>query len=65
MYLIYGDFKSFKNDNKSNGSNYSFGIDTLIKGFTLSFYYYYFNANDLRGLDDDGMVFSLSKMTAF
>ena len=65
LYLTYGDFKSFKNDNKSNGSNYSFGINTFMKGFTLSFYYYYFNANDLRNLDDDGIVFSLSKMTIF
>ena len=65
LYLIYGDFESFKNDNKSNGSNYSFGIDTMMKGFTLSFYYYYFNANDSRDLDDDGIVFSLSKMTTF
>ncbi len=65
LFLIYGDFESFKNDNKSNGSNYSFGIDTMMKGFTLSFYYYYFNANDSRDLDDDGIVFSLSKMTTF
>ena len=65
FFFIYGDFESFKNDNKTNGSNYSFGIDTLIKGFTLSFYYYYFNANHMRDLDDDGIVFSLSKMTTF
>ena len=65
LYLIYGDFESFKNDNKSNGSNYSFGIDTMMKGFNLSFYYYFFNANGLRDLDDDGIVFSLSKMTTF
>tara|TARA_Y200000002_G_scaffold359676_1_gene344127 strand:- start:203 stop:850 length:648 start_codon:yes stop_codon:yes gene_type:complete len=65
LYLIYGDFESFENDNKSNGSNYSFGIDTLMKGFTLSFFYYYFNANGLKELDDDGIVFSLSKMTSF
>ena len=65
LYLIYGDFESFKNDNKSNGSNYSFGIDTMMKGFTLSFYYYFFNANGLRDLNDDGIVFSLSKMTTF
>ena len=65
LYLIYGYFESFKNDNKSNGSNYSFGIDTMMKGFTLSFYYYFFNANGLRDLNDDGIVFSLSKMTTF
>ena len=31
LYLIYGDFDSYKNDNTSNGSNYSFGIDTFKK----------------------------------
>ena len=65
VYLTYGDFDSYKDDNTSNGSNYSFGIGTLIKGFTLNFYYYYFNANGLRDLDDDGVVFSISKKTSF
>ena len=65
LYLIYGDFESFKNNNESNGSNYTFGVDTLMKGFTLSFFYYYFNANGLKDLDDDGIVFSLSKRTSF
>ena len=65
LYLIYGDFNSYRNENKSNGSNYSFGIDTLMKDFTYSFFYYYFNANGLNDLDDDGIVFSLSKKTSF
>tara|TARA_B100000963_G_C22335465_1_gene540563 strand:- start:24 stop:671 length:648 start_codon:yes stop_codon:yes gene_type:complete len=65
LYLIYGDFDSFKSDDTSNGSNYSFGIDTLMKNFTFSFFYYYFNANGLNDLDDDGIVFSLSKKTSF
>ena len=65
LYLIYGDFESYRNENKSNGSNYSFGIDTLLKDFTLSFFYYYFNSNGLKDLDDDGIVFSLSKKTSF
>ena len=65
LYLIYGDFDSYINDNKSNGSNYSFGVDTFMKDFTLSFFYYYFNANDLKDLDDDGIVFTLSKKTSF
>ena len=65
LYLIYGDFESFKNDNKSNGSNYSFGIDTRMREFSISFFYYYFNANGLKDLDDDGIVFSLSKKTSF
>ena len=65
LYLIYGNFDSYINDNKSNGSNYSFGIDTFMKDFTLSFFYYYFNANDLKDLDDDGIVFTLSKKTSF
>jgi uncharacterized protein (TIGR02001 family) len=65
VYLTYGDFDSYKNDNKSNGSNYSFGIDSMMKDFTLSFYYYYFSANGLKDLDDDGIVFSLSKKTSF
>ena len=65
LYLIYGDFDSYKNDNKSNGSNYSFGVDTFMKDFTLSFFYYYFNANGSKDLDDDGIVFTLSKKTSF
>ena len=63
--FTYGDFDSYKNDNTSNGSNYSFGIDSLVKDFTFSLFYYYFNANGLKGLDDDGMVFSISKKTSF
>ena len=65
LYLIYGDFDSYKNNSKTNGSNYAFGIDTFMKDFTLSFFYYYFNANGLKDLDDDGIVFSLSKRTSF
>ena len=65
VYFSYGDFDSYKNDNKSNGSNYSFGIDTIMKNFTLSFFYYYFSSNGLKDLDDDGVVFSLSKKTSF
>ncbi len=65
VFLSYGDFDSYKNDNTSNGSNYSFGVNSLAKDFTLSFYYYYFNANSLRVLDDDGIVFSISKKTSF
>ena len=64
-FFSYGDFDSYKNDNTSNGSNYSFGVDSLVKDFTFSFYYYYFNANGLRDLDDDGVVFSISKKTSF
>ena len=65
VFFSYGDFDSYKNDNTSNGSNYSFGVDSLVKDFTFSFYYYYFNANSLRDLDDDGVVFSISMMTSF
>ena len=65
VYFVYGDFDSFKNDNKSNGSNYSFGIDTMMKDFKFSFFYYYFSANDSNDLDDDGVVFSVSKKTSF
>ena len=64
-FFSYGDFDSYKNDNTSNGSNYSFGIDSLVKDFTFSFFYYYFNANSLRDMDDDGVVFSISKKTSF
>ena len=64
-FFSYGDFDSYKNDNTSNGSNYSFGVDSLMKDFTFSFFYYYFNANGLGDLDDDGVVFSISKKTSF
>ena len=65
VYLTYGDFDSYKNINTSNGSNYSFGIDSLVKDFTFSFFYYYFNSNGLKNLNDDGVVFSISKKTSF
>ena len=65
VFFSYGDFDSYKNDNTSNGSNYSFGIDSLVKDFTFSFFYYFFNANGLRDMDDDGVVFSISKKTSF
>ena len=64
-FFSYGDFNSYKNDKTSNGSNYSFGIDSLVNDFTFSFFYYYFNSNGLTDLDDDGIVFSLSKKTSF
>lgn len=63
--LTYGDFDSYRNLNDSNGTNYSIGIDTFLKGFTLSSFYYYFNANGSSDLDDDGFVFSISKKTSF
>ena len=63
--LTYGDFDSYRNLNDSNGTNYSIGIDTFLKGFTLSSFYYYFNANGSSDLDDDGFVFSISKRTSF
>ena len=65
LNLSYGDFGSYKNDISSNGSNYSFGIDNLQKDLTLSFFYYYFNAKGSSNLDDDGVVFSISKKTSF
>ena len=65
VFFSYADFDSYKNDNTSNGSNYSFGIDSLVKDFTFSFFYYHFNANGLRDMDDDGVVFSISKKTSF
>ena len=43
LNLTYGDFDSYKNLNASNGINYSIGIDSAIRNFSLSFFYYYFN----------------------
>ena len=63
--LIYGDFDSYQNTSDSNGTNYSIGIDTTLRDFTLTFFYYYFNANGPSDLDDDGLVFSISRMTSF
>ena len=65
LNLTYGDFDSYKNLNASNGINYSIGIDSAMGGFDLTFLYYYFNANGLSDLDDDGLVFSISKKTSF
>ncbi len=63
--LSYGDFDSFKNDDTSNGSNYSAGIESFFNDLTLSFFYYYFNSRGSRNFDDDGFVFSLSKKISF
>ena len=63
--LTYGDFDSYRNLYDSNGTNYSIGIDTFLKGFTLTSFYYYFNAYGSSDLDDDGFVFSISKKTSF
>ena len=65
LYLSYGDFDSYKNDNFSNGSNYAFGINTLQKGYSISLDYYFYNAKASSDLDDDGIVFSISKKTSF
>jgi len=65
LNLTYGDFDSYKNLYDSNGVNYSIGIDTELEDFTLTFFYYYFNANGSSDLDDDGVVFSVSKETSF
>ena len=65
LNLTYGDFDSYKNLNASNGINYSIGIDSAMGGFDLTFLYYYFNANGLSDLDDDGLVSSISKKTSF
>ena len=65
IFLSYGDFKSFKNDNSSNGTNYYFGLNTLERDFNLTFFYYYFNANISSDLDDDGLVFSVSRKISF
>ena len=65
LNLTYGDFESYKNNNFSNGLNYSIGIENFQKKFTLSIFYYYFNSNGSSDLDDDGLVFSLSKQTSF
>tara|TARA_Y100000022_G_scaffold21021_1_gene15992 strand:- start:1516 stop:2163 length:648 start_codon:yes stop_codon:yes gene_type:complete len=65
LNISYGDFESYKNDNSSNGSNYYIGIDTFLRDFTLTFFYYYFNANGSSDLDDDGLVFSISRKTSF
>ena len=65
LNLSYGDFKSYENDSLSNGLNYSIGIDAFRQDFTLSFFYYYFNAKSSSDFDDDGFVFSISKKTSF
>ena len=45
LYLSYGDFDSYKNDNFSNGSNYAFGINTLQKGFSIKIGVFLFKKN--------------------
>jgi len=65
LNLTYGDFDSYQNLSDSNGTNYSIGIDTLLNDFTLTLFYYYFNAKGSSSLDDDGVVFSISRKTSF
>ena len=65
LNLSYGDFDSYQDNNNSNGSNYSIGIDNFQNDFILTFFYYYLDSNGSNKLDDDGFVFSISKMTSF
>ncbi len=65
IYLSYGYFYPFENNDFSNGSNYVFGINTIQKGFSLSFNYHYFNSKASTNLDNDGLVFSISRKTSF
>tara|TARA_B100001109_G_scaffold233575_1_gene212132 strand:- start:79 stop:726 length:648 start_codon:yes stop_codon:yes gene_type:complete len=65
LNLTYGDFDFYKNLYDSNGTNYSIGVDTELRDFTLTFFYYYFNSNGSSDLDDDGVVFSISRKTSF
>ena len=65
LILSYGDFDPYQNDQSSNGTNYSVGIDSFQEDFTLAFFYYFFNARSSSNYDDDGFVFSISKKTSF
>ena len=63
--ISFGDFKPFKGNKVSNGSNIDFGVELNSDDFSFEISYFYFNSNMNSNLDNDGIVFSITKNTFF
>ena len=63
--ISFGDFKPFKGNPVSNGSNIDFGVELNANDFSFEISYFYFNSNMNSNLDSDGIVFSITKNTFF
>ncbi len=65
VFLSVGDFKPFKNDASSNGINSKISMEFELAELDIVIFYYHFNSNGNSDLNDDGIVFSISKNLSF
>jgi len=63
--ISFGDFKPFKGNPASNGSNIDIGVMLNANDFSFEISYFYFNSNMTSSLDNDGIVLSITKKTFF
>ena len=63
--ISYGDFKPYKKNPNSNGSNFNIGVLTNANDFSFEVSYFYFNSNMNSNLDNDGIIFSIAKKIFF
>jgi len=64
-YISAGEFKSFQNESESNGFNTKYGLNFKLFELDFDLFYYHFNTNGISALNDDGLVFSISKSLSF
>ena len=64
-YFSAGDFKSFQNESESNGLILNMDLNFKLFELDLEFFYYHFNSNGISNLNDNGLVFSISKSLNF
>ena len=64
-FISAGEFKSFHNESESNGFNTKYGLNFKLFELDLEFFYYHFNSNGISNLNDNGLVFSISKSLNF
>jgi uncharacterized protein (TIGR02001 family) len=56
---------SYKYNPISNGSNIDFGVELNANDFSFEISYFYFDSNMNSNLNNDGLVFSITKNTFF
>ena len=64
-FISAGDFKSSQNEPESNGFNTKYGLYFELFELNLEFLYFHFNSNGNSNLNDNGLVFSVSKSLNF
>ena len=64
-FISAGDFKSSQNEPKSNGFNTKYGFYFELFELNLELFYFHFNSNGNSSLNDNGLVFSISKSLNF